>query len=223
MKLPIFRLALVLLASSGVVHAQDPARFESEIRKLEALPRPLFGVRPVVFAGSSSFRMWTNLTADMKGVTVVNCGFGGSHMSDLVHFAPRIVLPFRPKHVIVYEGDNDLAANKTPAAVFRDYEAFVARVHRDRPEARISFVSVKPSPSRRKLLEAQRELNRLLREYAKTDRRLGYIDVFTPMLDDQGEPRPELFGPDKLHLNSRGYDLWTGAVRAYLGAPAIGR
>lgn len=199
------------------MRAQDPSRFESEIRKLEATPRPLFGPRPVVFAGSSSFRMWTNLAADMKGLTVVNCGFGGSHMSDLVHFAPRIVLPLRPKHIVVYEGDNDLAGNKTPEVVFQDFQAFVDRVHRDRPEARISFVSVKPSPSRRKLLESQRELNRRLREYADTDRRLGYIDVFTPMLDDRGEPRPELFGPDKLHLNRRGYELWAGTIRAHLG------
>jgi len=137
---------------------------------------------------------------------VINRGFGGSEIADSTFFVDRIVIPYRPKMVVLYAGDNDLAGGRTPQQVFQDYKAFVERVHRKLPNIRIAFISIKPSPARASLLQSMREANGLIKAYAIHARRLIHIDVFTPMLDKDGSPRPELFG--RLHMNSEGYRLW---------------
>jgi lysophospholipase L1-like esterase len=100
--------------------------------------------------------------------------------------------------------------------VFEEYKGFVARVRRDLPKAKIAFISIKPSPARAALLPKMREANGLIKDYASRDKRLAYIDVFTPMLGADGRPRPELFGPDMLHMNREGYRLWKSKVTPYL-------
>ena len=200
--------------------AEDPIRFELEILAMEASDRtnpPPSGA--IVLAGSSSFRLWKTLATDLTGYPVVNRGFGGSHLSDLIFYAKRIVLPLRPRLIFVYEGDNDLASGKTPYSVFEEFRAFADLVHRKLARTRVVFVAVKPSPQRRHLLEAQNDLNRLIRERAGSDpQRLGYVDVVLPMLTATGEPRGDLFLKDRLHLNAAGYALWTRAIREYLSA-----
>lgn len=197
---------------------RGPPVFAREIEQFAAAdslapPRP----GGVVFVGSSSIRLWPALAADFPGVDVVQRGFGGSELSDVVHYAPRIVLPHRPRLVVLYAGDNDLMEGKSPATVFRDYRAFVALVRRALPETRIAFIAIKPSPSRWSLAEQIRETNALVRRYAATDERLLYVDVFTPMLGPDGRPRQDLFIEDMLHLNARGYALWRDLL-----APVVG-
>jgi lysophospholipase L1-like esterase len=186
-----------------------PQAFAEEIARFEAADR-LAPPHPggVVFVGSSSIRMWPALDADFPGVDVLQRGFGGSELSDVVYYAPRIVLPYRPRLIVLYAGDNDLMAGTSPATVFRDYQAFVALVRRALPDARIAFIAVKPSPSRWSLRERMRETNELVRRHTATDERLLYVDVFTPMLGPDGMPRVELFLADGLHMNARGYALW---------------
>jgi lysophospholipase L1-like esterase len=184
------------------VFAQEIAQFEASDRRM---PPPKGGV---VFVGSSSIRLWPALAADFPGINVLQRGFGGSELSDVVYYAPRIVLPYRPRLVVLYAGDNDLMAGESPATIVRDYQTFVALVHRALPETRIAFVSIKPSPSRWSLADRIRETNELVRRYTATDGRLLYVDVFTPMLGPDGQPREELFVEDGLHLNARGYALW---------------
>ena len=178
------------------------ARFEAADR--ERLPAP----GGVLFVGSSSFRLWPDLAGDFPGVPALNRGFGGSTLPDVLHFAPRIVLPYRPRLVLLYAGDNDIASGRTPAQVLDDYRAFVALVRRALPATRIAFVSIKPSPSRWALVDRVREANRLVREEAARDTLQRYIDVFTPMLGADGRPRPELFVADSLHMTPAGYAIW---------------
>jgi lysophospholipase L1-like esterase len=195
-------------ATSGAP-AANPARFEAEIQRFEASDRmspPAAG--GIVFVGSSSFRLWPDLAADFPGLPVLNRGFGGSTLPEVIHFAPRIVLPYRPRLVVLYAGDNDLNDGRTPAQVVADYRAFVSLVRRDLPEARIAFVAIKPSPSRWAIADRQREANRLVREEIARDPRQAYVDVFTPMLGPGGRPRPELFVADSLHMTPAGYVLW---------------
>src|SRR3954462_5475640 len=136
------------------VPALDPTRFEPEIRAFEASdrasPPPRGGV---VFVGSSSIKNWTSVAADFPGLSVLNRGFGGSTMADVVHYADRVVLPYRPRLIVLYAGDNDLAEGRTPDQVVRDYQAFVKRVRSALPATRIVYVSIKPSPSRRAYME----------------------------------------------------------------------
>lgn len=171
----------------------------------------------IVFAGSSSFRLWKTLATDLTGYPVVNRGFGGSRLSDLIFYANRIVLPLRPRLIFVYEGDNDLASGKTPYSVYEDFRDFVDLVHRKLPQTRVVYLAVKPSPQRRHLLKEQNELNRLIREWVVSHpQQLGFLDVVSPMLTATGEPRGELFLKDALHLNAAGYAIWTRVIREYL-------
>jgi lysophospholipase L1-like esterase len=147
---------------------------------------------------------------------VINRGFGGSELHDVAHFANRIVLPYKPRVIVVYAGDNDLANGRTPQQVLNDFRRLVRTVHRALPRTRIVFVAVKPSIARWNIIGRIREANTIVRRYTRTDTRVDFADVFTPMLGADGQPRKELFGEDGLHMTREGYELWTRVVRPYL-------
>jgi lysophospholipase L1-like esterase len=193
--------------------ALDATRFEAEIRAFEAAdrasPPPLGGV---VFVGSSSIKNWTDVAADFPGVPVLNRGFGGSTMADVVYYADRAVLRYRPRLIVLYAGDNDLVGGRTPERILGDYRAFLKRVRSALPATRVVYVSIKPSPSRRGYMDRAREANRLVQLAMAGDSLQTYVDVFTPMLSAKGQPRPELFLADSLHMNQVGYRLWRGIL-----------
>lgn len=207
-------LALLLFVGACARAALDPTRFEADIRAFEvadrASPPPLGGV---VVIGSSSIHAWDNLAADFPGVSVLNRGFGGSTLADVVYYADRILLPYRPRLVVLYAGDNDLAEGRTPERVLRDYRAFVARLRAACPGARLVFVSIKPSPARRIYIDRMREANQLVQADIARDSLQAYVDVFTPMLGGTGQPLPELFVADSLHMTRAGYLLWRSLLR----------
>jgi lysophospholipase L1-like esterase len=191
--------------------------FEDEIEQFEASDK----VSPpqqggVVFVGSSSIRLWPNLKADFAGVNVVQRGFGGGELWQVVDYAPRIVVPYCPQRIVVYAGDNDLAAGRSPEQILKDYQDFVSLVHRSLPETRIAFVGIKPSGSRWALAEKMRKANELVRAYSSTQPGLVYIDAFTPMLGRDGRPRAELFVADSLHMNARGYAIWRDLLTPFV-------
>jgi lysophospholipase L1-like esterase len=189
-------------------------QWEPEISAFEASDRTSPPPKnAVVFVGSSSIRLWTGLEADFPGTPVVNRGFGGSQLPDSTHFAGRIVTPYRPRTIVLYAGDNDLASGRTPEQVADDFREFVRRARADLPKVKIVFVSIKPSPARVQLLPRMRETNDRIRREIEQGKRLAYVDVFTPMLGADGAPRPELFGPDGLHMNRAGYALWAARLR----------
>ena len=171
----------------------------------------------VVFVGSSSIRLWDGLETAFDSLpVVVKRGFGGSLMSDCTAELRRLVVPYRPRLVIVYAGDNDLAVGRTPQQVLRSFRAFVEGVRSALPRTRIAFLSIKPSPLREALLPAIRATNALVARYAESTPDLDYIDVYSPMLGADGRPRAELFRADRLHLNAAGYSLWKRVVEAHV-------
>ena len=209
----------ITLGLVAVAAAQPPGapRFADEIARFAAADStapPLPG--GVLFVGSSSIRMWETLAADFPGVAVLNRGFGGSELEDVIRYADRIVFPYAPRLIVLYAGDNDLTAGKPPARVYADYRAFADSVRARLPAACLAYISIKPSPARWALADSMRAANALIARHARTDPRLAYIDVFTPMLGPDGKPRPELFGRDKLHMNREGYDVWKAAVAPHV-------
>lgn len=209
--------------AAGRVFAQGarrgPERWEADIRKFEEADRsnpPAPG--GVLFVGSSSIVNWKTLAEDFPDMQTIRRGFGGSELSDTLHFADRIVLPYRPSTVVIYAGDNDLALGKLPEQVFMDYLALIRKIHKTLPETRIAYIAVKPSLARWKLIEKVRLVNELIRTRAARDPRLLFIDIATPMLGADGKPRPELFVQDGLHLSPAGYALWTKVVGEALRA-----
>lgn len=135
-----------------------------------------------------------------------------SELADSVQYADRIVIPYHPRRIVLYAGDNDIAAGKSPERVLGDFQAFVEKVRASLPDVPISFIAIKPSLARWPLVEKIRQANRLVERYARDKKGLDYIDVFSPMLGPDGKPRQELFRQDGLHLNRAGYDLWVSII-----------
>ncbi len=173
----------------------------------------------VLFVGSSSIRLWSRLADDFGQLSVLNRGFGGSTLADCHALARELVIQYRPRQVLLYAGDNDLAEGHSPGDVLKSFASFVQRVRAELPDSRIDYISIKPSPSRLSLLPRIRETNALIATHAQTLAGVRYIDVFSPMLDAQGLPRPELFLGDRLHLNAAGYRLWQSVIASHLAAP----
>ncbi|RPJ36412.1 MAG: hypothetical protein EHM35_08155 [Planctomycetaceae bacterium] len=194
----------------------DPNRFAGEIKAFaEWDSKNAVPAEPVLFVGSSSIRMWRTHDC-FPSLPVVNRGFGGSHISDVLHFADRLVFPYRPRVIVFYAGDNDIAAGKSAQRVFEDYRKFVGIAHAKLPEARIIFLSIKPSESRWSLWPEMKKANELVQGLSGKDGRLFFADLATPLLGADGRPRNELLLGDKLHLSPAGYAVWAQAL-----APAL--
>ncbi|MCC6493186.1 MAG: hypothetical protein IT424_09210 [Pirellulales bacterium] len=166
----------------------------------------------VVFVGSSSIRLW-DLKKWFPDLQAINRGFGGSQLCDSVHYADLLVLRRRPRAIVLYAGDNDIAGGKSAEQVAGDFRAFVAKVRKALPETPIIYIAIKPSIARWKLAGKMKEANSLIQRQCSQEEGLRYVDVWTPMLGPNGQPRGELFRDDGLHLNDAGYDLWTELVR----------
>ena len=218
-------VALAALLGAGATLAQeaahdpDPARFEADIRAFEAWDRQnAFPKDAVLFVGSSSIRVWQTAES-FPDFAVINRGFGGSHTSDVNHFADRIVLKYSPRVIVFYAGDNDIADGKSAEKVAGDFRRFVECVHGRLPETHIIYLPIKPSLARWPMWPRMREANDLIREFIGSNERLTYVDTATPMLSDDGQPRRELFLDDGLHMNAAGHQLWTQILRAELAPP----
>jgi lysophospholipase L1-like esterase len=199
----------------------NSSRWTNDIAKLQsaASAKPP-AANPIVFVGSSSIRLWTNLAAHFPGLPVVNRGFGGSQLADVYNYADRLILPYRPQQVVIYAGGNDLHEGKSPEIVFGDFVALVKKIRSELPSTRISFISVGVSPSRWKEAGEVRRLNSLIELWCRRHE-VDFIDVVPLMLGPDGLPKADLYVDDRLHLNEKGYSLWREAVMPYLrGAPS---
>lgn len=196
----------------------SPERFEKAIRAFEAKDQeepPQSGA--IVCIGSSSIRIWhETISKDLAPLTVIPRGFGGSNMNDALHYADRIVMPYKPRAVVIYEGDNDVAQGIAPKRIAATFRAFVSKVHKHLPETRIYFLSIKPSISRRKLWPQMEEANRLIADECSKGKQLIYVDVASRMLDTDGKPRKDIFQSDNLHMRRSGYVIWRDVLRPIL-------
>jgi lysophospholipase L1-like esterase len=185
--------------------------WEKEINAFAELDKKSFPKKDgVLFVGSSSIRGWQTLAEDFPDFKSLNRGFGGSHLEDVIYYMPQIVLPYKPKLIVLYAGENDIAAGKSVERVFSDFQQFVSNVRKNLPKSRLIVVSVKPSPSRWNFTPQFKELNRLMK--AEKNKHLLFVDVWTPMLDQNGEPKKEIFLGDHLHMNAKGYEIWRATL-----------
>lgn len=175
----------------------------------------------VVFLGSSSIRLW-DLDRWFPGLGAVNRGFGGSQFVDCVYYGKRILEPHLPKFVVVYSGDNDAAADKSPEQIAGDAQQLVELIWDLSPETRVAFIPAKPSVARWEIYDRIADGNARIEEMCRGDKRLVYIDVAPAMLGADGRPRADLFRDDGLHLNDAGYEIWTAQVQAVLDAWGAG-
>jgi lysophospholipase L1-like esterase len=215
--LVLFGPLSVAQESAGHRPPKGPEQWEKEIAAFEQEDARTPGSEnPVVFVGSSSIRIWKTLKEDFPKHRVLNRGFGGSYITDAVHFADRLVIRHKPSFIVVYTGGNDLGAGRTPQQVFEGYKALVGKIRAALPDTPIAYISIAGNPKRWYQVTEVIQTNALIDAYTKTNPGLLFIDVFHPMLAGDGKPRPEIFSQDRLHMNAAGYKLWTEIVGRHL-------
>jgi lysophospholipase L1-like esterase len=171
----------------------------------------------ILFTGSSSIRLWSTLQKDFPGYPVMNRGFGGSGLNDLIRYEDDVITPYKPKQIIIYSGENDIASgNVTATDILQRFTELFNMIRKDLPLTDIAYVSIKPSPSREKYLPVIEDANIMIRQFMSSYPETVYIDVYHPMLDRDGKPRKELFGDDDLHMNEKGYAIWRDAIKPHL-------
>ena len=212
-----FILSLVIILSlPGWIFAQellpsdpDPNRFSTEINVFKAWDaKNSSPEEAILFIGSSSFRMWKTAEA-FPDYSIVNRGFGGSHITDLAAFYDVIVSPFDPSIILIYIGDNDIAAGVDGDLFIERYQVLTSRIRQDFPDVMIGFVSIKPSSSRWEHWPEMDRVNNVIKEITTQDPLQFYADLGRILLKEDGTPDDSLFLSDLLHLNEKGYALWT--------------
>jgi lysophospholipase L1-like esterase len=212
-------IACLLFACSSHEPASTPAPFAKTIaafKKQDSISFP--PENAILFIGSSSFTLWEDVQNYFPGYTIINRGFGGSTLEDQIRYANDIIFPYKPKQIIIYCGENDLAFSDTVTAamVFERFRELFQIIRKKLPDIPIAYISMKPSPSRRHLFSKMREGNQLILDFLTNMNKAVFIEVHSKMLNEQGEPFPEIFFDDSLHMNAKGYSIWQKEIQPHL-------
>jgi lysophospholipase L1-like esterase len=172
----------------------------------------------ILFVGSSSFTRWHDVQDYFPGFTIVNRGFGGSTLLDQIHYAEDIVFPYFPAQIVIYCGENDLASSDTvsPEMVAARFKSWFSLVRSKLPDVKITYISMKPSPSRWHLAAKFMEANKSIREFIESQPNAGFVNIWDSMLDINNQADSTLFLDDMLHMNSKGYEIWQKAIKPEL-------
>jgi len=208
-------LTLAMLVRGGICQTAVP--YEADIQEFEAQDAKYPPAKGgIVFVGSSSIGLWKTLAQDFPRHNVIRRGFGGSQLTDSIRFVHRIVTPYQPRMVVLFAGTNDVASGKTGETVFNDFRTFVGEVRSKLPDARIAYISLTPAPVRWQFKPQIVRANTLIRDFCLQGENLVFVDVYHAMLDAEGNPRPELFLADRLHMNVQGYAIWRKTIAPLL-------
>ena len=217
-KLLVFCAALLLFGTTISAQIYERANlWQKEIDAFAEIDRRQTPPeKAILFVGSSSFRGWRTLRDDFPRVKIINRAFGGAHLEDVIFYAAQTIAPYQAQTIVVYAGDNDIAAGKSVERVFNDWQTLVALIRQSAPQSHIVFVSIKPSPSRREFWSKFQQMNALVKAQTVKDKRLIFVDIWNEMLTANGEPREELYLGDRLHMKPEGYAIWRAALAKYL-------
>lgn len=215
LSVPVFAALLVAAPAPAQTN-----RFEDKVASYETIdkanPPP---TRAILLAGDSQFYRWKTLSEDLPGYTIVNRGIDAFQMSDLLHYADRLVLPYKPRLIVLHAGGNDVHNGKSPAQVLADFQAFAAKVRAALPKVPIAFSSLTPGPGRWDEADRRKETNRVIKEYIATQPGLYFIDLWEAMLTPDGKPRDDIWVEDRVHPNHAGYLIRVQIMRPLLGEP----
>lgn len=208
---------IFIVSSFSIANAQAP--FEDEIQHFKDTdkinPPPQHAI---LFIGSSSFRKWTDVQSYFPSHAIINRGFGGSTLPDVIHYANDIIFPYNPKQIVIYCGDNDLASSDTitPQIVFNRFKELFFIIRNKMPQVNIVYVSIKPSPSREALMPKMEAANNMINIFLSNQPNTSFADVYHKMLTSAGTPIKEIFTEDNLHMNAKGYAIWQKVIEPYL-------
>lgn len=208
---------LLVLVSVGLFAKAQP--FANEIaafKKQDSLSFP--GTGKILLVGSSSFTLWKDVQQYFPDHPIINRGFGGSSLTDLIRYAPDIIFPYEPKQIIIYCGENDFAGDTSlyPSQVAQRFFDLFNLIRSRYKKVPIAYISMKPSPSRRHLMARFNVANVMIKNFLKKKKKTDYIDVYKAMLNENGQPKEEIFLADQLHMNAEGYKIWKKIIEPYL-------
>ena len=209
-------ILLLIIIKSCTTYAQPFINEIKAFRKADSIAAPPKNV--VLLVGSSSFTKWKDVQDYFPAHTMLNRGFGGSSLTDLIFYANDVLLKYKPKQILIYCGENDIAGSSTVTAdtVFERFKTVYSIIRSKFKKVPIAFISMKPSPSREKFAEIMQKGNALIKLFMEQQKRASYIDVYSSMLDANGKALTHIFIADKLHMNAEGYKIWQGVIAPYL-------
>lgn len=210
-------LLVVMMLMTNMVQAQQP-RYWQQIQEFKQQDSISFPKKnSILFVGSSSFRLWKDVQSSFPGFSIINRGFGGSTLPEVELYANDIIFPYKPKQIVIYCGENDLAGKDINAdSVMNRFQSLYQTIRSRLRKVPIVYVSMKPSPSRQHLMSEMKRANDMIRNFLEGQKKAEFVDVYSLMLDQNGMPRTDIFVKDMLHMNEKGYDIWESAIAPYL-------
>lgn len=207
---------IIFTFSVTVARAQSFLNEVNAFSKQDSLHAPRKNA--ILLIGSSSFTYWKDVATYFPGRVFINRAFGGSSLTHQIEYVEKVVYPYQPKQILIYCGENDIATSQmvTADSVFNRFVRLHQLIRKKYPAVRISFVSIKPSPVRAEFLSTVIKANKLIADFCKRNKKTDYIDVFSSMLNTEGKPMEELFIADRLHMNAKGYVIWSKIIAPYL-------
>jgi len=209
-------LILLFLIPAFYIKAQP---FIDEIKDFKTRDSLQFPPKnAILFVGSSSFRKWTDVQNYFPQYTIINRGFGGSTLTDVIRYENDIIFPYHPKQIVIYCGENDIASSEkiTAQIVFERFKILFRDIRNKFPKIPVGFVSLKPSISRQSLMPKMEEANKLIQDFLKKQKNTAFINVYPAMLKPDGTPMDDIFIEDNLHMNAKGYAIWQKIIAPYL-------
>jgi lysophospholipase L1-like esterase len=205
-------LFLVSLQATAQPFSDEIAAF----KKQDSIMQP--PKKAILFVGSSSFRIWKDVSDYFPGRSIINRGFGGSSLPDVIRYENEIIFPYQPKQIVIYCGENDIAASDTVTAelVFQRFRRLFTDIRLKMPDVPLVFVSIKPSPSRWQFRDRMMQANELIRNFLKNKKHTEFVSVWKSMLGPDGKPMPGIFIGDNLHMNAKGYAIWKKLLEPHL-------
>jgi len=216
-----FKCLVFLFLATGTYTAgfAQQATFYSDIqafKKADETQPP--AKHSILFVGSSSFTKWTDVQDYFPGYPILNRGFGGSTLPDVIRYAGDVIFPYQPKQVVIYCGENDLASSDTvtAATVVDRFKTLFGMIRNKLGNVPVVFISLKPSPSRSRLFPKMKEVNEQIKSFLQQDKNAAFADVYSKMLDADGQPIKDIFLSDSLHMNAKGYAIWKPVIEPLL-------
>ena len=211
-----FFLLLGITCLAMFAEAQPFAGEIANFKKKDAVSFP--PANAILFVGSSSFRKWEDIADHFPGYTIINRGFGGSVLTDVIRYEQDIIFPYQPGQIVIYCGENDIASSDTISAqtVVERFKRLYTDIRAVMPAVPVLFVSIKPSPARWSMRYRMQETNKLIKKYLKRKKHADFVSVWDEMLGANGEPMPDIFTSDRLHMNAKGYAIWQKKIQPHL-------
>jgi len=207
-------------ATSATAAAEH--RFEKEVRAYEAEDKAQMPPKgAILLAGDSQFFRWKTVKEDLAGYTVINRGIDSLEMSDLLYYADRLVLPYKPRLIVTHIGGNDIHNQKKPEQMLADFQAFVAKVRAAQPDVPIVFSSLTPGPARIAEADTRQKANALVKAWVDTQMNMGFINLWDAMMGPDGKPREDIWVEDRIHPNHEGYLIRVKLTLPFLGEPDL--